>query len=386
MIARLLMQKILRRPRPAVLRREPCGRRRQSRHRGRRARDPGWLYHPRRQLELHDQSGALPKIPYDPYNDFDPVTEIATTPNVLVVHPSVPAKTVRELIDFVRASSGKSSYANPGTGTPSHLSGEMFKLAVKIDMVAVPFQGGGPMIQSVLGNHTPIAFSSMPPAAPQIRAGGNPRARCDQRQAQRRGPGRCRRWRRPAWPDQEGDTPQGILVPKGAPREVIDLLYRETVKVIALPDVQQKLAAIGFEPIGGTPEEFTARIRTMKCRNGRRSSATPTSNRNDERVRACYYPAKGDFRDGLPMILVCVLTGARGRSPRRYVRHGAGFGGGRLAGRAVAHRPDARNRRRDRPTAKRHALPHAGSGRRSRYDIQPRQPHHHQYELRAGRA
>jgi tripartite tricarboxylate transporter family receptor len=115
--------------------------------------------------------GLYAKIPYDPYNDFDPVTEIATTPNVLVVHPSVPAKSVRELIDFVRASSGKSSYANPGTGTPSHLSGEMFKLAVKIDMVAVPFQGGGPMIQSVIGNHTPIAFSSMPPAAPQIKEG-----------------------------------------------------------------------------------------------------------------------------------------------------------------------------------------------------------------------
>jgi tripartite-type tricarboxylate transporter receptor subunit TctC len=89
--------------------------------------------------------GLYAKVPYDPYNDFDPVTEIATTPNVLVVHPSVPVKTVRELIDFVRASAGKSSYANPGTGTPSHLSGEMFKLALKIDMVAVPFQGGGPM-------------------------------------------------------------------------------------------------------------------------------------------------------------------------------------------------------------------------------------------------
>ena len=85
--------------------------------------------------------GLYAKIPYDPYNDFEPVTEIATTPNVLVVHPSLPVKSVQDLIAFVRASAGKVSYANPGTGTPSHLSGEMFKLALKIDMVAVPFQG-----------------------------------------------------------------------------------------------------------------------------------------------------------------------------------------------------------------------------------------------------
>ena len=113
--------------------------------------------------------GLYAKIPYDPYTDFDPVTEIATTPNVLVVHPSVAVKSVRELVELIRANPGKYSYANPGTGTPSHLSGEMFKLALKLDMVAVPFQGGGPMIQSVIGGHTPIAFSSMPPAAPQIR-------------------------------------------------------------------------------------------------------------------------------------------------------------------------------------------------------------------------
>ena len=205
--------------------------------------------------------GLYAKVPYDPYNDFDPVTEIATTPNVLVVHPSVPVKTVRELIDFVRASSGKSSYANPGTGTPSHLSGEMFKLALKIDMVAVPFQGGGPMIQSVIGNHTPIAFSSMPPAAPQIREG---RIRALAVTSAKRSVAvpDVPTMAEAGVPDQEGDTPQGILVPKGAPKEVIDLLHRETVKVIALADVQQKLAAIGFEPIGSTPAEFTTRIKT----------------------------------------------------------------------------------------------------------------------------
>src|SRR5262249_62330597 len=98
-----------------------------------------------------------------------PVTIAATTPNVLVVHTSVPATSVREFVELVRA--GKyNNYATPGAGTPSHLSGELFKLALKLDLTAVPFHGGGPMIQSVLGGHTPGAFSSLPPAAALVRA------------------------------------------------------------------------------------------------------------------------------------------------------------------------------------------------------------------------
>ena len=204
--------------------------------------------------------GLYAKVPYDPYTDFDPVTEIATTPNVLVVHPSVAVTSVRELIDLIRANPGKYSYANPGTGTPSHLSGEMFKLALKLDMVAVPFQGGGPMIQSVIGGHTPIAFSSMPPAAPQIKEG---RIRALAVTSAKRSVAvpDVPTMAEAGVADQEGDTPQGILLPRGAPKEAIDLLHRETVRVIALADIKQKLAAIGFQAIGSTPAEFAARIR-----------------------------------------------------------------------------------------------------------------------------
>jgi tripartite-type tricarboxylate transporter receptor subunit TctC len=201
--------------------------------------------------------GLYAKIPYD----FDAATEIATTPNVLVVNPSVLVKSVKELIDLVRANPGKYSYANPGTGTPSHLSGEMFKLALGIDMTAVPFQGGGPMIQSIIGGHTPIAFSSMPPAAPQIKAGAIRALAVTSAKRSIAVPD-VPTMAEAGIPDQEGDTPQGILLPKGAPPAIIDLFYRETVRVIALPDVKQKLAAIGFEPIGSTPVEFTAHIKT----------------------------------------------------------------------------------------------------------------------------
>jgi len=200
------------------------------------------------------------KVPFDPIKDFDPVTIAATTPNVLVVHTSVPASNVKEFVALVRAGKYR-NYATPGAGTPSHLSGELFKLALKLDLTAVPFHGGGPMIQSVLGGHTPVAFSSLPPAASMIR----------ENQVRALAVTTFRRvgllpdvptLEEAGYPDQEGDTPQCILVPAGTPRAIIELLNREILRIIALPDVKEKFAAIGFEPIGTTPEEFAARIRT----------------------------------------------------------------------------------------------------------------------------
>jgi tripartite-type tricarboxylate transporter receptor subunit TctC len=200
------------------------------------------------------------KVPYDPIKDFDPVTIAATTPNVLVVHTSVPAKSVKEFVELVRA--GKyNNYATPGAGTPSHLSGELFKLALKLDLTAVPFHGGGPMIQSVLGGHTPVAFSSLPPAAAMIRDGQvRPLAVTTARRVSLLPD--VPTMEEAGYPGQEGDTPQCILVPAGTPKEIIALLNREILRIIALPDVKEKFAAIGFEPIGTTPEEFAARIRT----------------------------------------------------------------------------------------------------------------------------
>jgi len=112
-----------------------------------------------------------PKIPYDPYKDFIPVTVAGDAPNILLVHPSVPAKTVGELIDYIRANPGKVSYASAGTGTTPHLSGELFRLSMKLDIVHVPFSGAGPAIQSLAGGHTPMAFTSLPPAIPLIQDG-----------------------------------------------------------------------------------------------------------------------------------------------------------------------------------------------------------------------
>jgi tripartite-type tricarboxylate transporter receptor subunit TctC len=202
-----------------------------------------------------------PKLPYDPLKDFAPVTLAAVSPNVLVVHPSIPAKTVKELIAFLKSNPGKYSYAHAGNGTTPQLSGEMFRRSQGLDIVPVPFGGSAPAIQSVLGGHTPIGFTVLTPAVPQVKEGllralavTTPR-------------------RSAALPDvptlteaglsgQDADTILGILVPTGTAEHVITLLYREIASAMKQADAAEKLAALGFDSVLSTPDEFAARIRT----------------------------------------------------------------------------------------------------------------------------
>ena len=201
-----------------------------------------------------------PKIPYDPIKDFDPITIAATTPNVLMVNPAVPAKTVADLVALIRA--GKyNNYAMGGLGTPSHLSAEMFKLALKLDLVAIPFNGGGPAVASVVGGHTPISFSALAPAAGALKD-GQLRALAVTSAMRSIVLPDVPTLAEAGFPDQENDTPQGILAPAGTPRPIIDLLHREIARIIASPDVKQKMLAIGFEPVVTTPGQFAERIKT----------------------------------------------------------------------------------------------------------------------------
>src|SRR5438477_8528290 len=111
------------------------------------------------------------RVPYDPYKDFAPVTVAGDVANTLIVHPSVPARSVKELVDLIKASPGKYNYAHAGVGTTPHLSGELFKLSTAVDLVHVPFAGAGPALQSTVAGHTPIMFTTLAPAIPQIKAG-----------------------------------------------------------------------------------------------------------------------------------------------------------------------------------------------------------------------
>jgi tripartite-type tricarboxylate transporter receptor subunit TctC len=200
------------------------------------------------------------KIPYDPYKNFIPITVAGVSPNVLVVHPSIPAKTVKELVELIKANPGKHSFASPGIGTTPHLSGELFKLSLGLDLVHVPFGGAGPAIGSAVGGHTPIAFTALPPAAPHVKSGALRALAVTSAK------------RSPALPDvptmaeaglsgQEADTLQGVLVPAGTPKAIVDLLYREIVKIVALPDVQARFAALGFAAVANSPDQFAAQIK-----------------------------------------------------------------------------------------------------------------------------
>ena len=201
-----------------------------------------------------------PKIPYDPYKDFAPVTVAGDAPNILLVNPAVPAKTVRELIDYIKANPGKISYASAGTGTTPHLSGELFRLSQKLDIVHVPFGGAGPAIQSLAGDHTPMAFTSLPPAIPLINDGkirGLAVSAAKRVAALPNVPTLAEA----GLPDQEADTMQAVLVPAGTPRPVIDLLYREIKAIVALPDIRERFEVLGLDPVANTPEEFAAQIK-----------------------------------------------------------------------------------------------------------------------------
>jgi tripartite-type tricarboxylate transporter receptor subunit TctC len=202
-----------------------------------------------------------PKIPYDPFKDFAPVTVAGDAPNVLLVNPSVPAKTVSELIAYIRANPGKISYGSAGTGTTPHLSGELFRLTLNLDIVHVPFSGAGPAVQALAGNHTPMAFTSLPPAIPLIQDG---KVRALAVSAARRVAAlpNVPTFAEAGLKDQEADTMQAVLVPAGTPRPIVDFLYREIKEIVALPDIDERFAVLGLEPVANTPEQFAAQIKT----------------------------------------------------------------------------------------------------------------------------
>jgi tripartite-type tricarboxylate transporter receptor subunit TctC len=200
------------------------------------------------------------KVPYDAVKDFAPVTLVAVSPNVVVVNPSVPAKTLPELVQLIRDNPGKYSFAGPGVGSTPHLGGELFRLAFKLDLVHVPFAGAGPAIQATVGGHTPIAFTALPPALSAVQA-GQLRALGIAATERAAGMPDVATFAEQGIKDQDADTLTGIVAPAGTPKEIVDLLYREIAKAVSQPDVKERLTALGFKPVANTPDEFGARIR-----------------------------------------------------------------------------------------------------------------------------
>jgi tripartite-type tricarboxylate transporter receptor subunit TctC len=194
---------------------------------------------------------------FDPLKDFDAVTVGAATPVVLAINPSVPAQSVKELVAWIRANPGKESYASPGTGTPPQLTGALFTLSLGLDLVHVPFGGGGPAVEATVAGHTPISFGALAPAVSLIKSGGLRALAVT---------GKTRAPTLPAvptraeagYPEVEGATWTAVVVPKGTPKDIVAELNRLIVASLATSDVKDKLAAMAYAPIGNSPEECEA--------------------------------------------------------------------------------------------------------------------------------
>jgi tripartite-type tricarboxylate transporter receptor subunit TctC len=200
-------------------------------------------------------------VPYDPVNDFDPVSLAVTSTVVFVVNNDVPASTLGELVALIRANPGRYSYASAGTGTSGHLAGEQFRLAVAPDLVHVPFSGGAPAMAAVVAGHVPVGIAA-PTAATELINDGRLRALAVTSKVRTAVLPGVPTLAECGYPGIEGDSFVGFVVPAGTPRDVIAVLNREIVRSLSTPDMKERQAALGNDIVASSPEEFGHRIRT----------------------------------------------------------------------------------------------------------------------------
>jgi tripartite-type tricarboxylate transporter receptor subunit TctC len=208
------------------------------------------------------------KLSYDPVTSFAPITLYATQPNVLLVHPSVPANSVKELIDLLKANPEKYSFGSAGTGTSQHISGEMFKTMAGVKMQHIPYRGSGQMLPELLGGTLPVAFDNVASAIPHVKAG------------KLRALAVTTAKRSAVVPDvptlaesglagYELSSWQAVFAPAGTPKPIVDRLYAEISKILQMPDVQKRLSDLGLDLSGMPPQELAALVKADVPRLGK---------------------------------------------------------------------------------------------------------------------
>ena len=207
-----------------------------------------------------------PKLPYDPVRDFAPVTLTTRVPNVFVVHPSLPIKSVKELVILAKQSRQKLSYATPGSGSLAHLAMEMFKMGAGVSFVHIPYKGGGPATIDLLAGHVELMIATMTSTLSFIEAGKlRPLAICDARRSALMP--QLPTVAESGYPGYEATSWHGVLVPAGTPPGIVARLNKEITAILATPDVRQTLfKSGGFEAVGSTVEEFAAVIKSELAR------------------------------------------------------------------------------------------------------------------------
>jgi tripartite-type tricarboxylate transporter receptor subunit TctC len=201
------------------------------------------------------------KIPYDPYKSFAPVSNLAVTPNVFVAHPSIPAKSMKELIKVIESAPKKYGFATPGIGTTPDLSVALFRLATKLDLTIVPYHGAGPAITAVLANEVPLGCMAMPGVISHVRGG------------RLRGLAVTSATRSAQLPEvptmadsgfvgHEADTFQALFVPAGTSQVIVQRLHSTVVKILGEPDVKERIVTLGYDIVASSPKELAAQIKT----------------------------------------------------------------------------------------------------------------------------
>lgn len=207
-------------------------------------------------------------IPYDALRDFAPVTQVATTPNVLVVHPSVPAANVAGFIAYARANPGKLNFGSGSTGSAGHLAGELFKSMANVDMVHVPYKGAAPAMQDLIGGNIQLMFDNLASSLVQVRA-GKVKALAVTTAKRSSFASDLPTVAESGLPGFDISTWFGVFAPAGTPREAIERLHAEFTRALAAPDVREKMLKMGAEPVGNRPEEFAAFVRAEAAKYAR---------------------------------------------------------------------------------------------------------------------
>ena len=207
------------------------------------------------------------RIGFDPQLDFAPITLLGTQTNVLVVHPAQPALSLEQLIELAKAKPGFVTFASSGHGSQSHLASELFKIEARADLVHVPYKKPGPALQDVVGGHVQMMFAPAALVANHVRAG---RLRALAVATLRRSsllPG-VATIEELDHPGFDATTWYGLVAPAGTPKEIIDMWQQEIAKTVMLPDIKERLEALGFVPVANSPEQFARRLKTEMAKWG----------------------------------------------------------------------------------------------------------------------
>ena len=212
-------------------------------------------------ISLAFNAWLFKKLPYNAIKDLAPVTLVAVQPNIVVIHPSVPAKSIKEFTDYARSQPGKLSFASAGAGSGTHLEGEMLKDRLKIDLLHVPYKGTGPALTDLIGGQVQMMVSTFASALPHVKSG---RLRALGVTSAKRSPAApdIPTLEESGVPDYDYSTWYALFVPAGTPRTVIDNLNQATRKVLASDDMKQKFDEQGLEPLSSTPAELAAYLRS----------------------------------------------------------------------------------------------------------------------------